>query len=1196
MKKNSPRHPHRISISIFRLVISLGILILPIGASAVTIPSLDHFEGGLPQPILAGGPPGSWDEGLVEKVQVIEEGGQFKMWYVGYRGGDPTTSKVGYATSTDGINWTKYAGNPIIDRPSQDQDISVVQVSANSYYMYIEVKDIQLDLLTSSDGIHWSANPTNPVKTLATSPVVWREGSNWFMLYEYMLGPVFNIHLATSSNGVDWVESPANPVLSEPESTVPDSIVKDGAVYHLYYHRDHGGWPEFHATSTDLTTWSDRTLLYTFSSQFTFRTASGEVWAYVWDITGDNKYYLRYGLEPPAVDSLVRHFILDETSGITAHDSSANHADGILHNGPIWTTGMIGGGLQFDGVDDYIETDFQTDLPRWTISCWVKSPNAPTANPASGPIVREKNFQMNWDHPDPRFRGGAAVFAGSGWVVASFGQLQNDTWYLLSASFDGVTLRAYRDGTLVDTSSDFFPADPAPEDAAMTIGKSAVAEQYFAGTIDEVRIHSRALSGFEIATLYQFNKLPPSAPLGVAVTPNGESNILSWVAATDFETGLLSYRIYRGTTSANMTLLTEIGAAGPLTYIDSNTLPLTTYFYQVSAVNNANIEGPKSTEVSATTGNNPPAQPLGLTAAYANNQASLDWADNIEPDLSGYNVYRATAVAGPFVKLNPSPVAASAFIAGGLVDGTTYYFRVTAVDSAGNESPPSSTVVVVAPSPALSINSVTVTEGNSGTLGVNFTVTLLPGSSQTVKVNYATANGSALAGGDYQSTSGTLTFTPGQLTKTITVQIVGDLINEPTETFNVNLSSPVNATLAIAQGVGTIQDNDPAPLVSFTDNFDDNVRDQAKWLLGCGLNFPSSPDAAVTVREQNGRLEITPPANVYGLHYNGYLSTAAWDMTNARAQVGVLQTVQGVGTTMSFAIGRDLSNWYAFTLSDDKLYLQEFKNGSTTSESFTGINFDVTQHGFWRFRHNPATSSLLFEVSGDGTTWTTLRTVDTSFPLSGMRVMLAAGSFYKVASPGKAFFDNFRLESNNAPNTNQPPIANAGGPYGGKKGVSLSFSSSGSSDPNGTITSYQWDFGDGTNGVGATPAHTYTVADNFVVTLTVTDNGGASKRTSTTAVISSSVPTAPTNLTASSTVTGIVALAWQDRSNNELRFSIERSTSSSTGFAQVGTVNFNVTSFSNTGLPSYKTYYYRVRAVNATGNSGYSNVVMIKTK
>src|SRR5262249_39163138 len=110
--------------------------------------------------------------------------------------------------------------------------------------------------------------------------------------------------------------------------------------------------------------------------------------------------------------------------------------------------------------------------------------------------------------------------------------------------------------------------------------------------------------------------------------------------------------------------------------------------------------------------------------------------------------------------------------------------------------------------PSVSINDVTVTEGNSGTTNAVFTVTLSAASGHAATVNYATADGTALAGGDYFSTNGTLTFAPGTLTQTITVRIIGDTTFEPTETFLVNLSNPTNVTIADGQGTGTINDND----------------------------------------------------------------------------------------------------------------------------------------------------------------------------------------------------------------------------------------------------------------------------------------------------------------------------------------------------------------------------------------------------
>ena len=114
----------------------------------------------------------------------------------------------------------------------------------------------------------------------------------------------------------------------------------------------------------------------------------------------------------------------------------------------------------------------------------------------------------------------------------------------------------------------------------------------------------------------------------------------------------------------------------------------------------------------------------------------------------------------------------------------------------------------------ISITDVTVTEGNSGTVDAVFTVTLLPASPSTITVAYATANGTATVVADYQAAAGTVTFVPGDTSETITVRVVGDTIDEPNETFVVNLSAPVGATIADAQGIGTILDDDVAAIAA----------------------------------------------------------------------------------------------------------------------------------------------------------------------------------------------------------------------------------------------------------------------------------------------------------------------------------------------------------------------------------------------
>ncbi len=109
--------------------------------------------------------------------------------------------------------------------------------------------------------------------------------------------------------------------------------------------------------------------------------------------------------------------------------------------------------------------------------------------------------------------------------------------------------------------------------------------------------------------------------------------------------------------------------------------------------------------------------------------------------------------------------------------------------------------------PKLTIKDVTRTEGNYGRTAFNFVVNLDMSSVQPITVDYATSNGSAIVG-DYIGTRNTLTFAPGETSKTIKVDVIGDLIKESNETFFVNLSNPVNVELINSRSTGTIIDDD----------------------------------------------------------------------------------------------------------------------------------------------------------------------------------------------------------------------------------------------------------------------------------------------------------------------------------------------------------------------------------------------------
>ena len=115
------------------------------------------------------------------------------------------------------------------------------------------------------------------------------------------------------------------------------------------------------------------------------------------------------------------------------------------------------------------------------------------------------------------------------------------------------------------------------------------------------------------------------------------------------------------------------------------------------------------------------------------------------------------------------------------------------------------------PPPAISVSNVTVAEGNSGPVNATFNVSLSASTTDPVMVDFTTYDGTAKAGSDYEARSGTLTFAPGETSKTITVLVNGDTVPEADETFLLVLTDPVNATIANGQGTGTIT-NDDGPL------------------------------------------------------------------------------------------------------------------------------------------------------------------------------------------------------------------------------------------------------------------------------------------------------------------------------------------------------------------------------------------------
>ena len=196
-------------------------------------------------PVLDPGTPGSWDGDSISDASVIKENGQYKMWYSGQTYGATSVDdvfKIGYATSPDGIHWTRYSENPVLTPGSlgswDDRRVwrpSVIS-TGSGYVMYYrgaavaEGSQAKAGVATSSDGIHWTKT------TVLTMPAgssgwdaysrqvgalniggVMRSGNTYIMSYSSIKAQSSTpaqIGVASSEDGTNWTPYPDNPVIT----------------------------------------------------------------------------------------------------------------------------------------------------------------------------------------------------------------------------------------------------------------------------------------------------------------------------------------------------------------------------------------------------------------------------------------------------------------------------------------------------------------------------------------------------------------------------------------------------------------------------------------------------------------------------------------------------------------------------------------------------------------------------------------------------------------------------------------------------------------------------------------------------------------------------------------------------------------------------------------------------------------------
>jgi len=237
-------------------------------AKALFPQELVQFVAYQNNPLFSGTGDSTWDKKIRERGYIIKEDSIYHLWYTGYASNDGNRS-LGYATSTDGINFTRYLQNPI-HHSSWVEDICVVK-SADRYYMFAEGKGDSAHLLISKDKINWEEKGNLDIRQTNGKPIssgpfgtpaVIIEKGLWYLFYERNdLG----IWLATSKDLSIWTNVQDEPVLKMgPElydqfAVAMNQVIKYKGLYYGYYHasafKDWHEWSTNVAVSSDLIHW-----------------------------------------------------------------------------------------------------------------------------------------------------------------------------------------------------------------------------------------------------------------------------------------------------------------------------------------------------------------------------------------------------------------------------------------------------------------------------------------------------------------------------------------------------------------------------------------------------------------------------------------------------------------------------------------------------------------------------------------------------------------------------------------------------------------------------------------------------------------------------------------------------------------------------------------------------------------------------
>ena len=653
-------------------------------------------------------------------------------------------------------------------------------------------------------------------------------------------------------------------------------------------------------------------------------------------------------------------------------------------------------------------------------------------------------------------------------------------------SYNGSTLTE----TLTDTQTNATVTETYTVNIGQTVGSSTAYVGFTAGTGGLTATQNILSWTYSLASTSV-----PASPTNLTATAGNAQVALNWTGSA----GATSYNIYRSTTQGGEGSTAYKTGLTSTSFTDTGLINGTTYYYQVTAVNSAGESG-KSSEVSATPASTSvPASPTNLTATAGNAQVALTWTAS--SGATSYNIYRSTTQGGEGSTAYKTGLTSTSFTDTGLTNGTTYYYQVTAVNSAG-ESGKSSEVS------ATPINSTAV---------INFPSGFASGTAGVLTFN----GGAAVSGNDLQLTNGG----SNEARSVFSTSAVG------ISSFSTAFSFQITAGTNTADGFTfTIQ----------------GVGNTALGPAGGGLGY--GPDTA----GGSGGIpnSVAVKFDLYSNNGEGPDSTGLYTNGAAPTNIGSI----------------DLSSTGINFHSGDVFQANLSYNGSTLTETLTDTQTNATVTETYTVNIGQTVGSSTAYVgftAGTGGLTATQNILSWTYSLASTSVPASPTNL--TATAGNAQVALNWTGSAGAPGYNIYRSTTQGGEGSTayKTGLtSTSFTDTGLT--NGTTYYYQ------------------------VTAVNSAGESGKSSEVSATPA-STSVPASPTNLTATAG-NAQVALTWT-ASSGATSYNIYRSTTQGGEGSTAYKTGLTSTSFADTGLSNGTTYYYQVTAVNSAGESGKSSEV-----